>query len=326
MSSGPRLAIGMPVYNGERFVEEALNSLLAQTYRDFELVVCDNASTDRTPDIVASVMARDPRVSYTRNAQNIGASPNFARVATLTKAPFFKWAAHDDLHAPGYLAACMAILEADPTVVLAHSDTLYINQSGEPLAKGSREGLFRDPQSGAEIPVDAVDLAERGGPLARFADVVFRSRIGTHMFGIIRRSALDRTRSVQNIPSSDRPLLAELALLGPFRPARDKLFLKRFHPAMTLALSGRAERAYVSGDRGASYSPEARKLRVYLTAAAGKPVGLGTKAACAAVVLAYSAKAALRRLAHSRSVAVPAKPGPKGASASRGKFPEIKSL
>lgn len=298
MPREPRLSIGMPVYNGERFLAQALTCLLEQTYRDFEILVLDNASTDRTPEIVAAFMARDPRIRYQRNETNIGASPNFAKVASLTKAPFFKWAAHDDLHAPTYLAACMRILEEHPDVVLSHSDQIYIGECGRDFERG-RPGTFIDPMTGGELPVDKVDLAERGGPLARFTDVVFNSRIGSHMFGIVRRSALDRTRSIQNIPSSDRPFLAELALLGPFMQSREPLFRKRFHPSMTWALTGDAVRAYVSGSN-ARYSPLGRKLQVYLTATQGKSIGVLTKAACSGVVLAYSAKVALRNLARSR--------------------------
>ncbi len=298
MPSGPRLSIGMPVYNGERFIAEAITSLLEQTYAEFEILVLDNASTDATPAIVAGLMARDSRIRYRRNDTNIGASPNFAKVARLTSAPFFKWAAHDDLHAPTYLAECMALIEANPDVVLAHSDIVYIGECGRNFLPG-RAGTFLDPVAGIELPVDKVDLAEQGTPFRRFADVVFNSRIGSHMFGIVRRSALDRTRSIQDIPSSDRPFLAELALLGPFRQVRAPLFRKRFHPAMTWALTGEEVRAYVSGS-AARYSPKARKLRVYLTAGSGKPIGVLTKAACCGVVLAYSAKVALRNMAGAR--------------------------
>ena len=295
MQSAPRLSIGMPVYNGERFLEEAVTSLLGQTYGDFEIVVCDNASTDGTRDIVERVMTRDARIRYARNDQNIGASPNFAKVARMTSAPFFKWAAHDDLHAPTYLADCMRILEANSDVVLSHSDTVYIDECGKDFSTGSRTGTFHHPITAHDLPVDKIDLGERGTALQRFADVVFHSRIGSHMFGIVRRSALDRTRSIQNIPSSDRPFLAELALLGPFEQVRKPLFRKRFHPAMTWALTGDAERAYVSGS-SARYSPKARKLHVYLTAPAGKPIGLFTKAACCGIVLAYSAQVAAAKL------------------------------
>ena len=134
----------------------------------------------------------------------------------------------------------------------------------------------------------------------RFGDVVFNSRLGSHMFGVIRRSALDRTGSIQNIPSSDRPMLAELALIGPFQQVRAPLFRKRFHAGMTWALSGAEVQAYVSGQQ-AQYSPRARKLQVYLTVPIGKPVDLATKVACYGVILAYSAKVLGRTLLSRRA-------------------------
>ena len=300
MHSSPRLSIGLPVFNGEAFLAEAIGSLLAQTFRDFELLVCDNASTDRTREIVAELMTRDPRIRYTRNETNIGASPNFARVAKLTSAPLFKWAAHDDLYEPSYLEACIGLLDARPDVVLAHSDTLFIDETGAKFPAGSGPGLFLDPKTGLELASDRVDLAEAAGPLQRFGDVVFNSRLGSHMFGVIRRSALDRTRSIQNIPSSDRPMLAELALIGPFQQVRAPLFRKRFHAGMTWALSGAEVQAYVSGQQ-AQYSPRARKLQVYLTVPIGKPVDLATKVACYGVILAYSAKVVGRTLLSRRA-------------------------
>lgn len=300
MLSSPRLSIGLPVYNGERYLEEAVGSLLGQTFGDFELVICDNASTDRTGEIAAAIVARDARVRYVRNDSNIGASPNFARVATLTTAPLFKWAAHDDLYEPTYLEACVRLLDARPEVVLAHSDTVFIDEGGSNFPAGSGSGRFVDPRTGIELAVDRVDLAETGPPLARFADVVFNSRIGSHMFGVVRRSALQRTGSIQNIPSSDRPFLAELALLGPFAQVRAPLFRKRFHAAMTWALTSTELKTYVSGN-SPRYSRRARQLKVYLTAPCDKPVTLATKIGCLGVVLAYSVNAAARNLLRRRA-------------------------
>ena len=90
--SGPkssRLTIGLPVYNGERYLRQTLSSLVAQTFDDFEIIVCDNASFDRTNEISLDFASRDPRVRYVRNERNLGAIPNFNRAATLGTAPFF---------------------------------------------------------------------------------------------------------------------------------------------------------------------------------------------------------------------------------------------
>src|SRR5262249_46193472 len=118
----PKLSIGLPVYNGERFLPKSLDHLLGQTFSDFEIVVNDNASTDRTSQICREYALRDPRIRYFRNDQNMGAIANFNRTFELSAAaPLFKWAAHDDLHHTTYLENCIRLLDDDSTVVLAHS-------------------------------------------------------------------------------------------------------------------------------------------------------------------------------------------------------------
>src|SRR3982751_2757353 len=109
----PKLSIGIPVFNGQAFLPELLDSLLAQTYRDFEILICDNASSDRTPQICGEYERRDSRIRYFRNSRNLGAIANFNQAFELSTAPLFKWAAHDDFYRPAYLDACISLLEAN---------------------------------------------------------------------------------------------------------------------------------------------------------------------------------------------------------------------
>src|SRR4029450_429833 len=110
----PKLSIGIPVFNGQEFLPELLDSLLAQTFRDFEILICDNASSDQTSEICSEYERRDSRIHYLRNGRNLGATANFNQVFELSKAPLFKWAAHDDLYYDDYLAVCVSLLEANP--------------------------------------------------------------------------------------------------------------------------------------------------------------------------------------------------------------------
>jgi glycosyltransferase involved in cell wall biosynthesis len=306
--SPPRVSIGMPVYNGEALLESTLEALLKQTFDDFEIVVCDNASTDRTAAIAESFAARDTRVRYVRNERNIGANGNFSKVARLTTAPLFKWAAHDDLYAPTYLEQCVAILDADPEVVMAHSDAIFIGEDGTPFDPSGAPGIWIEPGTGATFKADPVNLGEGRSRLGRFSDVIFSSLWGTDMFGVIRRSALNRTGLMQDIPSADRPMLAELALLGRFQHVREPLYFKRFHSRMTYALADSEVAAYVSGDSTA-YSRRGRQLAVYLSTPDGKGVGPLTRAVCRGLVLAYAAQVAFRSLGRRRHPSVwPAAP------------------
>lgn len=93
----PKVSIGMPVYNGEKFIHEALDSLIAQTFTDFELVISDNASTDETQTICETYALRDPRIRYVRQTENKGALANFQFVLNEALGEYFMWAAADDL-------------------------------------------------------------------------------------------------------------------------------------------------------------------------------------------------------------------------------------
>src|ERR1700726_2570792 len=97
-----KVSLGLPVYNGERFVKHAIQSVLDQTFSDFELIISDNASTDSTPDTCEEFARKDPRVPYIRQEINIGAKANFNRVFEYSRGEYFKWVAADDVCGPRY--------------------------------------------------------------------------------------------------------------------------------------------------------------------------------------------------------------------------------
>ncbi|TIR43005.1 MAG: glycosyltransferase family 2 protein, partial [Mesorhizobium sp.] len=130
-SKSPRVSLGMPVYNGENFVFEAIQSILKQDFDDFELVITDNASTDRTADICLEFARRDKRVRYVRNARNLGAGANFNRAFELSSGAYFKWCAHDDVLGSGFLMDCVRALDGDSRHVIAYPRLLGIDETGQ---------------------------------------------------------------------------------------------------------------------------------------------------------------------------------------------------
>ena len=290
-----RLSIGLPVYNGGRYLAETLDCFLAQTFQDFEIVVCDNASTDRTPEICRSFAKRDPRIRYYRNEQNLGAVPNFNRLFELSQLPLFKWAAHDDLYHPRYLETCIRILDDDPGVILAHSKTAFVDERGETFPLDPA-GNYVDPKTGVAQTADSPLVADSPIAIRRFWQVLSGASWGTHMFGIMRREMLQKTRLVPNFAGGDRAMLAELALLGRFRCADEVLFFKRFHEGASWALNQKELKRWLNTD-GEAYSRRARQLKAFLATPQGKPVGLITKAACMILVAAHSAKTAIEAAA-----------------------------
>lgn len=132
----PQVSIGMPVYNGERFIREALNSLLTQTFADFELIISDNASTDGTEAICREYEIRDERIRYVRWSQNRGAIVNFKFVLNEAVGKYFMWAACDDIRSIDYLELNSNFLEQNPEYVASTCPTRYEDGSFDPKRMG----------------------------------------------------------------------------------------------------------------------------------------------------------------------------------------------
>ena len=190
MQDRPLVSIGLPVYNGEAYLEEALRCFLDQTVDDLEIVVSDDASTDRTAEISQDLAAKDGRIRYFPGVEQRGASRNFNRVFACSRGRYFRWAAHDDLCAPTYLERCLEALESGSDVVMAHSAAAYIDSSGAPvrtLLRGYVDGegyVERDVISGDDFGrLAALDPSPRppaGGHLPLLAQGAADLRAGPH--------------------------------------------------------------------------------------------------------------------------------------------------
>jgi len=209
--SKPRVSIGLPVFNGEKFLPDTLDSILTQTYSDFELIISDNASTDKTGQICQDYAAKDQRISYYRNEENIGAAKNYNRVFELSAAEYFKWSAHDDLCASEFLRRCVETLDADASAVLCHPRTKIIDEHG---------AAVRDLYTNANLSSPK--------PHKRFLASVF-SPTPVQVLGVMRANILKKTRLIGNFSSSDRILAGELALRGRFCDIPEYLLFYREH-------------------------------------------------------------------------------------------------
>jgi glycosyltransferase involved in cell wall biosynthesis len=132
LSDRPRVNVCMPVYNGEAYIEEAIRSILEQTYEDFRLIICDNCSTDNTADIARSFS--DARVTYTRNAQNLGLVGNANRCLELADADYISIFHHDDAMFPENLELKVRLLDEHPEIGFVHSDLILVDPPGHVIA------------------------------------------------------------------------------------------------------------------------------------------------------------------------------------------------
>jgi glycosyltransferase involved in cell wall biosynthesis len=208
----PRLSIGLPVFNGERYVGESIESLLGQSFGDFELIVCDNASEDGTQDIVEAYVRRDARVRYVRNDVNLGASGNFNKTLDLASADYFKWACADDRLADGFLAAAMAELDANPEAVLCYGGITIIDANGRATSTHDEGRNFREAD-----------------PVERFRRASTRFGLLNVLQGVMRRQAVHESGKFGNFRGSDEVLVVELSLRGKFHEVSCPMLFRRMH-------------------------------------------------------------------------------------------------
>ena len=215
-----RVTIGLPVRDGERFLEAAIEAILAQSFRDFALVISDNGSDDRTPEICRGYASRDSRVRYVRNDVNVGAAANFNAVFRGNETEYFKWASHDDVIGRDFLSRCVDALDSRPDAVLSFPQVLLIDERGE-FSAGPEYGLEWDAVS----------------PSRRFGEIVLKRHGCQSIFGLIRSEVLSKTPLIGNYVASDRVLLSELALHGQFSEVPEPLFFHRRHPDRAIKMN-----------------------------------------------------------------------------------------
>jgi len=265
----PAVSIGVPVFNGERHLESALQSLVEQTYDDLEIIISDNASTDGTQAIAARFAAADPRVRYVRQPRNLGAAANFAHSLSLARGRYFRWAAADDVCGATYVERCTEVLEADPGVVLAYPKTQFIDAAGEVL----------------EQYEDRMHLAQ-DRPSDRFRALLEKLRRCNVIYGLTRTSVLRACRPLGAYSGSDVIVLGDLALRGRFHEVPEILFSRRFHEDAASAMSAAARSRHFRPD--VEPGPALYRWRLmceHLRSLSGAPIPLSERVRVAAFVL-----------------------------------------
>jgi len=248
MTARPTVSVGVPVYNAQPHIAQALESILAQTYGDLEVVVLDNASTDGTTEICESFARVDRRIRFARNPINRGAFANYSEVFRRSHGSLFKWASANDWCSPGFIEACVTALRAQPDAVLSYP----------------RTKLFSDDLTTAVPYNDELNLQE-DSPAARVIRLLKRIRLNNVLNGLIRRTALERTQLHGPYYASDVVLLCELALLGKFIEIPEHLFFRQMNPQTATKMMFPRERdAYIFGRGTTSPRFSSWRLRMAL--------------------------------------------------------------
>jgi glycosyltransferase involved in cell wall biosynthesis len=262
-TSPPPVSIGMPVFNSEKYIVPALESILGQSFSDLELIISDNASDDRTREICQEFARQDRRIRYFRQPKNLGAPRNFNFVFEQARAPYFKWAAGSDVCDRDLVRVCKQVLDERPEVVLTFGKTVAIDEGGQIVAA---------------VEDDLVMDDER--PSRRFRHVVDHSYYNNVHAGLFRSETLRRTMLEQPYPSGDMVLIAELALYGRFCEVPQVLFYRRDAHGTTTKFRTVSENLQIIAPDSKSrrYWPTWRSFFGYFQAALRSPIGMAEKA------------------------------------------------
>jgi glycosyltransferase involved in cell wall biosynthesis len=272
----PKVSVGLPVYNGERFVSEAIEAVLKQSFGDLELIISDNASSDRTEQICRDYAASDKRVRYYRNCVNVGVNPNYRRVFSLSTAEYFKWVTHDDLQTLDFLEKSVPIMDRDRGIVVCYPRVAVIDQHGNVLKRRSY-GLDTDSRHFLK-------------PDKRLQQILCINWGSPPLYGLMRSSVLRRTPLLGSTYAADQVLLAELALHGRFHEIPEDLLLHREHAHRSVYENPSRHSLTAFQDptnaRGIIF-PAWRVLRDYVSAIWRAPINWGQQLKCYVKILRW---------------------------------------
>lgn len=208
----PLVSIGLPVYNGEKYLREALDALTAQDYENLELIISDNASTDRTGEICREYASRDARIRYFRNETNEGPYRNFCRVLELSSGPYFMWAAHDDVWHHAYVRRCAEVLDKSAEAVVSFSAFRLIDEEGQELERFHISANAPSRPARVRQYLSSIETRNNGAPV----------------YGLLRAEALRKVFPGKSASwGGDVVLLTKLCLLGTLEAVPEVLYSYR---------------------------------------------------------------------------------------------------
>ena len=293
MNRRPTVSIGMPLYNAATFVGQAIESLLNQTYQDFELVIADNCSTDGTVEVCRHYAEKDERIRIIQRESNSGAIDNFNFVFSQTTGRYFKWAAFDDICQPSYLERCVDVLENNPATGWCHCKSDLIDENGVSWMQYLEPG---DPL--IEVRSDGTrwwkghprNDFDSKSPVRRFRGVLLGTTWSVDSYGLIRRSLLEKTRMIVPLYGAEKVLLAEMSLYAGYSHIDEQLFSQRVHAEASGNLKGRKQKrrfATAARKRSPFFSTRLSLLQSHIWSVLRSSLGAREKIACLAAVGGY---------------------------------------
>jgi len=206
-TKNPNVTIGMPVYNGEKFIKNALDSILSQTYTNFELIISDNASTDSTQDICLEYVKNDKRIQYYKQTKNIGIYHNFKFVLLKSNSKYFQWAATDDLWHSTFLEKNITFLENNENYVGSISEIKFFHN----LPDGWKS-IVKNIQP--ENFTKGLDVQPICGTYSNRINILLKLRKESGLYAVYRTEVLKKSVNVDEINLWGFQILFQIAKFG----------------------------------------------------------------------------------------------------------------
>lgn len=283
-ANSPKVTVGLPVYNGEKFVGEAIESVLAQTFADFELIISDNASTDRTAEICREYAERDERIRYHRNDVNVGLARNYSGIVPMARGDYFRWHAADDLVAPTFLERCVEVLDNCPECLVAHTKVEVVSEDG----------------SHQRYHEDLLDFRD-DSPARRLRQYLFRpAGMWAALYALYRTDIFRQTHLLGGYLGADKVLLGELVLWGKMCQVPEYLMVRRWHKGQSWQ-KHRTPRKFAANwdprnaDKWWIWPEKLTHFHKYLSVIAASPIPMAEKLKCYGVLTEWGARRILWR-------------------------------
>ena len=217
----PKISIGLPIYNGEKFLCTKLETILSQTFHDFELIISDNASTDLTAKICEEFIKNDSRIKYTRQKKFIHGLENFSFVLEQAKSEFFVWTAADDIWEPKFLEKNIEVLEEDKNIIGSISDVKFFYIYDKNL-----NSLLKKLKNENRIQFEHCKSAY--GDYSQRLKIFLKLRQATSIYAVFRTKNLKKSFSrTKEIYPFDFAIILDLLQYGNFH-VLDELLMFRY--------------------------------------------------------------------------------------------------